>query len=438
MKIAKVIHGYPPLYNAGSEVYSQTLVHALCGRGHEVAVFSREEDSFRPDGAMRTVKDGLGAPVTIHLVNNPRHRDRYQVDGIDQRFGAFLDRFRPDIVHFGHLNHLSVGMVGEASQRAIPVIYTLHDYWLMCPRGQFMQMHSPQPWEACTGQEDSKCATRCYARYFGGVGADVASDMAYWTDWVRRRMAHIRYASGLIDVFIAPSLYLKARFEADFGLPKHKTHYLPYGFDRKRLAASTRLSGEPFVFGYIGTHIPAKGINHLIEAFSMLQGAAILRIWGRERGQDTASLKRLGETSCDKSELSIEWMGEYCNENIARDVFSRTDAIVCPSVWVENSPLVIHEALQARKPVVTANAGGMAELVRHGENGLLFDHRNPTSLADCMQRMLDDPEAARALGERGYLGSPSGDVPDSDSHAVKIEAIYDATIRSKREVCHDA
>ena len=163
MKIVKVIHGYPMLYNAGSEVYSQTICHGLVQRGHDVHVFTREEDSFRPDGAMRVSQDVDVPEITIHLVNNPRMRDRYRLAIIDQRFAELLDQLKPDLVHIGHLNHLSTSLVFEAKKRNIPIVYTLHDYWLMCPRGQFMQMHSEDNnlWAACDGQDDKKCATQC-------------------------------------------------------------------------------------------------------------------------------------------------------------------------------------------------------------------------------------------------------------------------------------
>jgi glycosyltransferase involved in cell wall biosynthesis len=133
MRILKVIHGYPMLYNAGSEVYSQTICHALADRGHEVHVFTREEDSFRPDGSIRQDVDQDKPSIQIHLVNNPRHRDRYRLSVIDQRFAELLDRIQPDVVHIGHLNHLSTSLVFEAKHRNLPVVYTLHDYWLMCP-----------------------------------------------------------------------------------------------------------------------------------------------------------------------------------------------------------------------------------------------------------------------------------------------------------------
>jgi glycosyltransferase involved in cell wall biosynthesis len=426
MKILKVIHGYPMLYNAGSEVYSQTICHGLVKRGHEVHVFTREEDSFRPDGAMRVSQDVDVPEIIIHLVNNPRMRDRYRLEIIDQRFAELLDQLKPDVVHIGHLNHLSTSLVFEAKKRNIPIVYTLHDYWLMCPRGQFMQMHSEDNnlWAACDGQDDKKCATQCYARYFSGNDQEATEDLIYWENWVSRRMSHIREVVDQVDLFISPANYLKNRYEKEFGLPKEKSIYLDYGFDRSRMQGRSREKSEPFTFGYIGTHIPSKGIHQLIEAFGLLKGEARLRIWGRDRGQDSRSLRAIAEALPAEKAASVEWMTEYKNQLIASDVFSFTDAIVVPSVWVENSPLVIHEAQQAHVPVITACAGGMGEYVHHEVNGLTYQHRDSEDLAMQMQRLLDNPDFAQKLGQRGYLFSEDGQIPDIDRHILDLEACY--------------
>ena len=127
----------------------------------------------------------------------------------------------------------------------------------------------------------------------------------------------------------------------------------------------------------------------------------------------------------DGRKRHVEWLPEYRNSEIVPEVFNRVDAIVVPSVWVENSPLVIHEAQQARVPVIAGNAGGMAEYVRHEVNGLLFDHRSPDALAGQMQRLVRDPDLARRLGERGYLFSDSGDVPCIEDHVRDIERLYE-------------
>lgn len=433
MKILKVIHGYPMRYNAGSEVYSQTLCHALAER-HEVHVFTREEDAFSPDFRLRVERDTDDPRVTVHVVNNPRFKDRYRATGIDQRFAEVLDRVSPDVVHIGHLNHLSTSLVREAALREIPIVFTLHDYWLMCPRGQFMQMFPEDPsnlWAACDGQEDRKCAERCYARYFSGAPDELDRDVAYWTDWVARRMRHVREMAELVDVFVAPARYLHGRFRDEFGLPERKLVYLDYGFTRARMAGRRRVAGEPFTFGYIGTHIPAKGIHDLIRAFGSLRGEVRLRIWGRPRGQDTDALQRIAASLPSDAAGRVEWLPEYKNQEIVRDVFDRCDAIVVSSVWVENSPLVIHEAQQARVPVVTANVGGMAEYVHHEVNGLLFEHRSPDALAEQMQRLVDDPGLAARLGARGYLLSASGDIPAIDEHARDVEALYERAIERR-------
>ena len=218
-----------------------------------------------------------------------------------------------------------------------------------------------------------------------------------------------------------------------FGLPEEKLIYLDYGFDRSRLGGRKRVEGEPFTFGYIGTHIPAKGIHDLIRAFGLLKGNARLRIWGRPRGQDTDSLRRIADDLPEETRARVEWRKEYRNQEIVEDVFNHCDAIVVPSIWMENSPLVIHEAQQAKVPVVTANVGGMAEYVHHEVNGLLFEHRSVESMADQMQRLVDSPELATRLGKRGYPFSENGEIPSVKQHVQDIEHLYEKVLAGKRQ-----
>lgn len=436
VKILQVIHGYPMRYNAGSEVYTQTLSQGLAEQ-HEVQVFTRMEDPFLPDYEVRLERDPSDSRIPIHLVNNPRNRDRYRCDAIDARFAEVLESFRPDIVHVNHTSHLSTSLIQEATRREIPVIYTLHDFWLLCPRGQFMQTFSEDPgelWGLCPGQVDENCALRCYRRYFGGGEEDWDLDRAYWTGWVKRRQAHLRGMLDQVDRFIAPSRQLLERYRNGFAIPDNKLVYLDYGFDRRRLEGRKRTPDPLFTFGYIGTHIPSKGIHHLIDAFSRLRGNARLRIWGRPRGLETRSLKALADRLLGADTHSIEWLPEYRNEEIVHQVFDRVDAIVTPSIWLENSPLVIHEAQAARIPVITANAGGMAEYVRHEWNGLLFAHRSPASLTTQMQRLLDAPELAAELGKRGYLHSKDGRVPCIHDHVRQVEGIYESVLRRRDQM----
>ncbi len=426
MKIFQVIHGYPMRYNAGAEVYTQGLSQALAER-NEVHVFTRQENAFLPEYCMQRETDPADSRITLHVINMARARDGYRHTAVDDAFVRLMNEILPEVVHIGHLNHLSTSLVFKARERRIPIVVTLHDYWLMCPRGQFIQMYPKDPtkvWPVCDGQDDRKCAVRCYVRYFSGDEEEYKADEAYWTGWVARRMGHVQEVCDAVDMFIAPSRYLLRRFRDDFGIPHRKLTYLDYGFHRERMKGRSRTQGEPFTFGYIGTHIPAKGVNQLIESFGRVSGSTKLRIWGRDRDIETDGLKEAARNLPDCAGSRVDWMGEYRNEDIVPEVFNRCDVIVVPSIWAENSPLVIHEALQARVPVITADFGGMAEYVHHERNGLLFTHRDPQSLAQQMQRLADNPQLARRLGKTGYLKSDDGNVPDMKSHALAVERIY--------------
>lgn len=426
MRIVLAIHGYPPRYNAGSEVYSQALARGLAER-HEVRVFTRQEDPFLTQFAAVDETDAGDRRVRLRVVNNAETRDRYRYEGIDTEFRRLLDEFPPDIIHINHVSHLSTSLVRTAHERGVPVVYTLHDFWLMCPRGQFLQRAAAsgqEPFPLCDGQDDRKCAERCYSLYFSGSPTEHNADTDRWAAWVAERMRHVREQCEQVDRFIAPSRYLLARFRDEFGLPAEKLTFLDYGFDLRRLSGRIRTRENRFVLGYIGTHIPAKGIHHLLDAFAHVQGEPLLRIWGRPRDPYTSSLRRIAASLPNRASERVEWMGEYDNERIVPDVFNRVDAIVVPSIWMENSPLVIHEAQQARVPVITADAGGMAEYVRHEVNGLLFQHRDRRSLAEQMQRLVDDAELGLRVGARGYLHSASGDVSSIEDHVLAVETVY--------------
>ena len=419
MRVLVVNHGFPPRFNAGSEIYSQTLVTGLLKAGHDVFVFSRMVNPFIDDFEVKQemVKTD-SIEYSLHLVNVARLKDRYVSRGVDLAFKEIIKKFKPEIVHFNHLNHLSIGIVEVAYNYGARIVFTLHDFWLSCPRGQFLQVNygEASPHKLCGGQEDSKCAKKCYSRYFTGL--DDTQDLVYWTNWIRFRREAIGKLVKFVDVFISPSTTVGERLQSELGLSDTQLQYLDYGFDLNKLSRRRRTVGEKVVFGYIGTHTISKGLHLLIDAFSQLNEKAQLVIYGRERSETTPHLKEI----C--SNLDVDWMPEYDNSQIVEEVFEKVDVIVVPSIWLENSPLVIHEVLQTRTLVITADAGGMAEYVHDMENGLLFKHRDVESLRDTMQKVVDNPSLIHDVGKRGYLHSETGDVVSIEEHIKKIEGIY--------------
>lgn len=247
-------------------------------------------------------------------------------------------------------------------------------------------------------------------------------------------MTHIREIASYIDLFIAPSRYLMQRFIDDFNTDPSKLLYLDYGFHRERLQGRRRRPEKNFVFGYIGTHKQAKGIFHLLKAFSQLDKSTQLKIWGSPLQPFTQSLKSYVKTLGDTVESRIFWMGGYRNDDIVEDVFNHVDAIVVPSIWGENSPLVIHEALEAKVPVITADYGGMREYIHHEINGLLFQHRNPISLAEQMKRVVHEPHLALKIAQRGYLQSSDGHIPPIQEHVRQVVSLYHLAIEKRSKL----
>jgi len=425
MHILKIIHGYPPNYNAGSEVYSHSVCNELA-KTNRVSVFTREENPYLKDFSIE--KKGTENPnLVIYAINNPNGKDGYRLLEMDSAFSCLLDNLSPDVAFIGHLNHLSTGLIDVLVAKRIPIVFILHDFWLMCPRGQFLtrSIGKNDNYVVCDGQNDSKCACNCYEVYFSGHRHNREKEIRNWSEWIHNRMETMRSIVKKCDSFIAPSRYLRKRFIDGFGIPKEKITYLDYGFDLSRfdmdkVTSPARSNSDTFTFGYIGTHIPAKGVNLLIDAFLNLKGDAKLKIFGRANGQSTIALRKMSIHAKDR----IEFCGEYDNREIAGKVFANVDAIVVPSIWAENSPLVIHEAQACRIPVITANYGGMAEYVRHGINGLLFCHRDRDSLSKVMQWSIDHPNEMKDMGKRGYLFSDDGRVPGIEAHCERLMEIF--------------
>ena len=157
-------------------------------------------------------------------------------------FGQMLDRFKPDIVHFQHLVYLSTTCVREAVRRQIPVVMTLHDYWLICQRGRFLKPDL----SVCPGQTDTGCA-RCFhhvldpkmsvlyrwlkpllgqqswlreraRRWYGKRAGSRPVSLAAQRQ-IQARMTHIRTLCASVSLFLAPSRFLREQFVA-FGIPQ--------------------------------------------------------------------------------------------------------------------------------------------------------------------------------------------------------------------------
>ena len=379
MRILLIIHGYPPFYMAGSEVYTYNLARQLA-KSNDVFVFHRIEDKEKP---LYQVVDTVDCGVNIRYINNyePQNAtfyDKYLNPRIDDEFREYVRLTKPDVVHIGHLSHLSTQIPIIAKREfGLPVVFTIHDFWMQCHRGQLI---NPENWQICPPPNTSQC-TRCAAYHYGkpDFGADL----------VEQRTRHINHALECIDVFLAPSHTLED-FYVKIGVDRAKIFYSKYGFNIDKITKHTKNKHDTITFGFTGRIIHTKGVHLLCEAFSKVVGNARLVIWGDFNGDYGKNLKQKYEGS------RIEFKGCYHNDELSQ-VLDSFDVLVCPSIWLENAPLVIQEAQAAELPVLVSDRGGMAELVHDGVDGFTFRLGDAEDLRDKMQYIVDNPQKLSAL-----------------------------------------
>jgi glycosyltransferase involved in cell wall biosynthesis len=157
MRILLVAHGFPPAAAGGAEIYARALARELA-REDEVVVVAREARPELPEFSRR---EQSGEPFRLVLVNHTYRecrtfRDTYRDPRMGDLLAALVDEIRPDVAHLHHLTNLTTDLVELIASRGVPIVYTLHDYWLICHRGQLLDLE----YRRCAGPSPAGCA-RC-------------------------------------------------------------------------------------------------------------------------------------------------------------------------------------------------------------------------------------------------------------------------------------
>jgi GT2 family glycosyltransferase/glycosyltransferase involved in cell wall biosynthesis len=420
MRIAQVVHGFPPDAHGGTEAYVRDLAAAFAVRGNDdVAVFTRHGDGNARELSVRRWSDGA---VDVVSVNNTFHscesyESSYTNPAIECIAGDFLDEWQPDIVHVHHLTCLSTGIPRQAAHRGIPVVMTLNDYWLICHRGQLVDLDGrrcPGPWgSGCAGcLPPGALASRTAFRSvrtlqslpIPGVSAAIGiaariREAATPADRIRAatraRLEHMQAAVADVRFFLAPSATLAAAF-APFGFSADRVIRCNQGISTTRFERIQRTPSNRVRLGFAGGLQPTKGADILIDALEQLpRGRVVVDVLGSSGGYHgdrrfaDALTARLGHQA-------IRRLGSVSHERMPA-ILEDIDVLVVPSTWIENAPFIIREAFAAGVPVIASNLGGMAEMVRDGVDGLLFPAGDPAALAAAVRRLIDEPDLLARL-----------------------------------------
>jgi glycosyltransferase involved in cell wall biosynthesis len=373
---------FPPHYLGGAELIAYKQAKLLQQMGHDVRVFSGRLGGhwFRPQrvkhehGTFQITRVSLSAQDisgTSWDFNSP---------DIRHEFCRTLDDFAPDIVHFHNIVGLSIGMLDECYDRQIPTVMTLHDYWGICFKNTLLK------------NNDNIC------KQGGLVCLDCRETLAGRLPLPSPvRNAHILLALRQVDRLITPSRYVAERYAAN-GVPGDKITVIQNGIDVENFAPGQRgTAGLTLGFiGHLGKH---KGLEVLLHALTLMDTSKV-RLLVVGTGEDAERL----QTFCHERGLDayVTFYGHVENRRIAT-IYRQIDVLVVPSVWPENSPVTITEAMASGIPVIASDVGGIGELVDDGVTGYLIPLRDSLAIAERVGRFLARPELLKTMGEKARV-----------------------------------
>jgi len=298
--------------------------------------------------------------------------------GFEAAFHNILQQHQVDLVHFHHTYLSSISLLEVALDQGLPVVLTLHDAWHLCPL-----LHCINDQGFCGGPEDLQKCTLCLTPWLAEQTPEEQGELL-------RHLTHRRrYVQSLFSRcrLLAPSRFLR-NLHYRAGVAPGQIIHLPLGLDELG-PASQAPPEKPPRFVFLGNIIPVKRVDLAVAAFIPLAGQAVLEIWG---GLPAAQEEAFRESLAPYPH--IRYRGPYRREDLPR-LLAGAAATVVPSDF-ENCPLVVRESLMLGVPVIASRAGGLPEIIRHGENGLLFSPGDAAALRRSVRRFLNHPE----LGER--------------------------------------
>jgi len=447
MKILFVLHQYLPRHVTGTEQYVRSLAHHLHEHGHEVHVFAYEPlIQFAAPGRDWFEQDEIVEGIAVHRCSvHPRHSanrelGEYENPLVGQIFARWFAQHSFDVVHVFHLRNIGIDVLREPQRFGVPTVVHLMDFWFMCANFLLLRRDG----ELCEGPPDrgfgclqcmdpalalgvERQELRPFLEQLTGL-APPSSGLEPTA--VRRAHALITRKSALFaalrsaDAVIAPSYFLRQKFEAQ-GFPQDRIRYLPYGLDPDRGAMRPEVSNNRedglLHLGYIGSVSVHKGLHVAIRAVCGLDRKdRRLHIHGGLESHPEYS-EELRDLAGDDSRIIFH--GRFESSQLGQ-VLATLDCLVVPSLWYENTPFSMLEALNFGLPVIASDVGGISEIVEHELNGLLFLPGDVSSLSDQVVRLAGDRELLRRLAE----GVEVADVRDD---VMALVGIYQELVEAK-------
>ena len=374
-------------YRRGGDcIYMLNLEQLLKSHGHEVAIFAMDYPENLDSSWSKYFPQNMNK---LMVFTRP-----FGSAEVKTKFNRLLNDFKPDVVHLNNVHtQLSPVMAELAHQKGIKVVWTLHDYKLLCPRYDCLR-DGKEICELCFNGDKTSCKT-----YKCMKGSALASLIGYKEamTWNRQRL------ENCTDVFICPSQFMADKMVRG-GFRKEKMRTLCNFIDVEKCCKADYDKADYYCF--IGRLSHEKGVRTLIEAANRLPYK--LKIIGGGPLED--ELKAVAGKH-------IEFVGFKQWDEI-KELVGKARFSVIPSEWYENNPLSVIEAQCLGTPVLGARIGGIPELITDGVTGMTFESRNADDLAKKIEQMFGYGFDYRQIAESALKRY------DAESYYNEIMEIY--------------
>lgn len=382
-----------PEIGGGADIIVWEQIRGLRDAGHECVLLATSDKA----GLERTEREGITVwQAGIRNVYWPYHKKRpaapwraiwHVIDSYNPWMQSYLrvvvESEKPDVASLHDLPGWSSASWVTLAQLNVPAVQVLHSYYLICVKTSMYR-----PGGNCTKQ----CMDCSFFRLPHRMLSRKVAAVVGVSQYILKRHRDLGYFE---DVPIQRVVH-NARAPRTLGT-EDEVVTIPHAGLR---------------FGFIGRLDVIKGIEPLIDAF-IAADLANSELWIAGSGKQHEEERMHSKTQDPR----VRFFGRVA----PRDFYPQVDVVVVPSLWNDNLPGVVFEALAFGKPVIGSRRGGIPEMIHHGENGLLFEPDAPGELKAALEAMTDDVRRAQ-LAARAK--SSSATFTDVAGWVAKYEVLY--------------
>ncbi len=384
MKILLITDLYPPYHEGGYELRCEETVDELARRRHDVTVLTSKLGSVGAQNQRNVHRllmfDGRSHAGVTAAVDPFRLRRRYnQIKWAlktrkNYRIArSFISATPPEVAFIWNMGYVGVGPILAAQDCGIPTVYSLGDYWLL------------------------------------RLKTELCDEAGYIKRRWRDAIAGLRHFSDLdLRHLLTVSMVLKQAYVAS-GFPEGQLHVVSRGLPSGLILPVSALPELPRISHgrtrllFVGRMAPSKAPDVAISAIDVLRtqhGIADveLDIVGQGSQEYESLLERMVLDL--KLETNVRFLG-WLEHSAVLDLYSKYDALLFPSRWMEPFGGTVLEAMARGLPVIASRRGGPLEIIRDGENGLLVPADEPRALADAVLRLIESAELTQKIRVAG-------------------------------------